>query len=275
MPTKLMRRLFTALLLITCALSVPPVHAATTTAAKPSPLLYLSATTSDTAYAGWPLQVCVTLVAPPAQEAPCNLAILNAAWTAALHVQIKDARGKPADWPLHLVAATAPTLTLDAKQQGIAIWWLSPEETTQLAVGTYTLIATLDTTVSARANAWVGKAMSRPLTMTVVADPGQATPALRALRATNFAWYYLTRGEHAAALKQVDVMLADNPHSITGLCVKGSILEAMNDITGANEAVNTALDAYAALHAEEPPPPDLLQLQARLISRLLKSEENH
>ena len=113
-------------------------------------------------FPGWPLIVEGVLLHPagfqPGGAAkPLRLAHENHPWCDDLRLEVRDAQGQSQNWPLQLAAKPADSVTLDRNSDVELAWWLSPEATTTLTVGTYEITVLLDTTESTVSDAWKGR----------------------------------------------------------------------------------------------------------------------
>jgi len=173
--------------------------------------------------------------------------VLPADWPKSIRFQVRradDSAIQP-DWPVSLlVAPVRQGLVLDGTATTEAIWSLSPEAAAQLAAGSWQVVAILDTAASASADAWRGRAVSEPMTVTIKPRP-QSLPAAEGEQdALEVSRYYAAAGQWDHSLEAAREAAALNPDSIEAHTLIGDALSAKGDNQAAMKAFQTAMAAF-------------------------------
>jgi len=173
--------------------------------------------------------------------------VLPADWPKSIRFQVRRADDSviQPDWPVSLlVAPERPGLVLDGTATTEAIWSLSPEAAAQLAAGSWQVVAILDTAASASADAWRGRAVSEPMTVTIKPRP-QSLPAAEGEQdALEVSRYYAAAGQWDHSLEAAREAAALNPDSIEAHTLIGDALSAKGDNQAAMKAFQTAMAAF-------------------------------
>lgn len=251
------------------------LHAALAQSELSSPSVSLSVNGQETvqAYRGRPLLARVEIFneALMRNTATTNVQLISGgsnAWTAAVQLEIVDSTGTAID-PVLLPANSATgTLTLTAELGGEVGWWLTPEATTNLAPGVYTLRAVLNTTNASEG--WQGLSRSRAVTVILGHEPASLAPELVAekfLRATDYAVW---SGEFARANSLIDQLLSLQSTNVTALTRKGDLLAFMGQDRHALEFYQFALQACSLRHSDPDaePPEALLKRHNALLAKV-------
>lgn len=190
-------------------------------------------------------------------------------WASAfsLHLSGPDRKPLPLKAVLSSARPSTPTAALDSDADAEARWLVAPEDT-QLAVGKYELVVTLDAPGGADAG-WSGRAASPPVQLTITAPPSPVTPAWAEHERLVKSHYAQARGDIAAARAEIDALLSTQPENVTALAVKGNLQEAANDKEGALKTYELALSIVAKRDVEAPEPPTYLLHRQRELSLAL------
>jgi tetratricopeptide (TPR) repeat protein len=173
--------------------------------------------------------------------------VVLADWPKSIHFQVRradDSAIQP-DWPVSLlVAPERQGLVLDGTATTEAIWSLSPEAAAQLAAGSWQVIAILDTAAGASADAWRGRAVSEPVTVTIKPRPSSLSAAEGEQDALEVSRYYAAAGQWDQSLEAARKAAALNSDSIEAHTLIGDALSAKGDNQAAMQAFQTAMSAF-------------------------------
>lgn len=261
--------LFIAILLLWLTLPAAPA------ASDPPPSLLLSVNgqSAAEAYRGWPILVRVEIFSESLMQNPgsTNVQIISSGsngWGSSLHLEVADSTG--ATIPVLPLPANAPTgaLTLTSDLGGESGWWLSPQVTSNLTAGTYTLQAVLITTNSTEG--WRGVARSRKTTVRIADQPASPSPAFLAEQFLRGADYAVWRDDLDQANQLLDELLAAQPANGAALSRKGDLLAFRGLNREALEFYQFALQVCFArhTHADAEPPQALLKRHRDAMSKL-------
>ena len=218
---------------------------------------------------GWPLIIRASVTSVDGQ--PVNISLKSGSWTQALHLSITNQAGAALNWPVQLVPAAAPALSLSGIGNGRAFWLVSPSDTTAIADGTYNLSVTLDTTSTAASGSWAGSLKSNRATVQFEDEPASLTPTDVSHKYMAIAAYSRLHGDTQDALTALDTWMKLQPDDLEGYEEKGDLLAAAGDYAHALVLYQTALQKFAASNPDPQEPPTLLQVgQADLAARLAK-----
>jgi hypothetical protein len=219
-------------------------------------------------FRGWPLIIRAT--ARAAGNSAVTLATTGP-WPGSVKLIVIANGGGPAAWPLVATPGATSSMALGTLTEADATWTLAPEFTRTLAPVRYVVTAELDTTGTAAPDGWKGVVRSARLDIEVVEEPvtlSSADSVWKPLLGSRFAQL---RGDAAGALSIVEAWLASNPVSITVLSRKAELLDVLGRSREALAVVGQALDLFFNEHPKPTEPPEgLLQLQDRLIAKLMK-----
>ncbi len=231
-------------------------------------------------YRGWPLVIECALLHPnafDANAAPILIAATNGPWINALSLKVQDSQNQPVNWNFHAAPFTNETLMLTATSGGRMLWWLAPSDTTNLAFGDFTILATLSTTNVTRTNAWLGVANSVPIHLSITNEPVPLSSAQIEQKHLLFADYALLTGNSAQAQLEVNALLLSAPTNIGGLRYDAYLKQTAGLFDDALQSLEKALDQVAIQSPDATEPPDELlakaaNLQAMLAPPILTSE---
>ena len=204
-------------------------------------------------FAGSPLIVTASAVLWEGTAA--NVAVSNGAWTSALRLTIRNAKGEDQSWPLLLLPPASNTLALTETAGGEAIWVLAATDAAKIAAGVYRISVTLDTSTSAATAAWKGVASSRTSSVTFSAEPASLTQPQQLRKFLLLADAALLSGDNAGAAQNVDRALALKADHIPALDRKGGLLVRARKLDEAQQVFQQELDAFRQQFpgAVEPP----------------------
>ena len=246
------------ILLITLTIVMPVSIASAVTGTTPLITASVNESVRAELYRGWPLLLEVALLHPePFADNPSPLLIDSgtAPWNDAVRIEIRDTNDQVQVWSLVLFNITSNTLTLDGNGAGQLIYYLTPEKTAQLALGSYSIKAVLNTTNSTNPQAWKGIEGSVPVELTLRDEPPILTPNQREIRQQLMASYHLFRDDVSQANAAIDALLVSKPDSIPGLSFKSYLLQLEERNFEAerllSSAIKIVLDSFP--DAQEPP----------------------
>ena len=227
------------------------------------------------AYQGSPLLLSATAYHPTRFSTKTILTPLvinaqNGSWANTVQLALIDGTGTPQNWPIQLIAPPAGSLTLDQTTVGKLTWVVAPSATSAIAPGTYTAIATLDTTASAGNTGWNGITISYTVSIQISPLPSPLTADQQEEQATLLATYDHLLGNNTQAIADLDSFLTQNPNAIGALSLKGNFLEQMGQTADGLGAYDTAVAAFYAADPNPSEAPEVLLIpQGRLRSALL------
>jgi tetratricopeptide (TPR) repeat protein len=173
--------------------------------------------------------------------------VLPADWPKYLHLQVRraDNTAVQPDWPVSpLTAPDRKALVLDGTATTEGTWALSPEAAAQLAPGSWQLVAILDTVAGATADAWRGRAVSQPVSITIKPRPPSLPAAEAEQDALEAARYHAAAGQWDKSLEAARKAAVLNRDSIEAHTLIGDALSAGGDNQGAMRAYQTAMAAF-------------------------------
>jgi hypothetical protein len=200
---------------------------------------------------------------------PLKLTLKEGTWADAVSLEVKNEKGEALRWPFHLAPAGAETLALDAETTGALDWWLTAEETAQIAEGTYKVVGVLDTRAAAAEGAWKGIVRSPSVAVRInkePASPGVQQQEEKYLLLANLAHL---RGDARQATARIDELLAKQPRSLAGLAFKVELLADAGKTEAALELVELAIGTFFSKYPDAQEPPfELLHTQQLLEEKL-------
>ena len=202
---------------------------------------------------------------------PLPINAQNGSWANTVHLVVTDSSGTTQNWPAQMVTIPAGPLSLDQTNEGTLSWVVAPSATASIAPGTYTAIATIDTTASAGTTGWKGQTSSYSASIEIGAAPATPTPAQSEEQAALLATYDDLLGNDAQAVADLDRFLPQQPDSVRALELKGRFLEHAGETDAALDAYDQAVDAFFAANPGplDEQPVELLESQGRARSKLL------
>src|SRR5713226_285518 len=225
---------------------------------EPSISLSVNGPGQSQIFRGWPILIRLEVWHAQVtnhKALPMILAAKEGPWSGAQTLEVTDGRGQAQRWPLHLATVTEKLLTLTATKGGELIWWLSPDETAQIPVGKYRLLATLDTTQSAAKDGWKGRSVSEPFSIDLQSPPAQLTEEQHLARYFLLASYHLVRKDSQQAVGAINEVLKAQPNHIRGLAFKGDLLAADGKTDEAISLYQQALKEYEKKYPKSKQPP--------------------
>lgn len=229
---------------------------------------------------GWPLMIRVRLLHPDmmhfdTSDTPITIAAPTSPWSNALSIEVRNELGVLQNWsPQADAGGLGSTLTLDSVTSGFTSWIVSPEQSALIPLGTYNILATLDTRAVLDPFAWKGIARSVPGTLIVDAD-SQSLPADEdSYKNRLLAAYEIWHGEPSAALARLDSFLVLHPNDVSVLEMTGDELSSSGNPGEALQAYNRALKEFGAQTPGPPSPPmEMLIERNQLFEGMLTSVE--
>ena len=230
-------------------------------------------------YRGSPLVLTALLLHPDWPSASAAAAPIPIAhpvdWSQLVRFEVTAPDGTLLAWPIVLIPAAAPRVTLDHAVTATLRATVSPAATLQLASGSYRVRAVLDATGVTQAGAYQGRVQSAS-TRFELRDPiGQPSApqdeALGVLQAT----FLLLTGDSAGARVELESLLARQPSSIAALTALSDLDYQQGFLDQAIDGIDAALAAWSALpdpsfdpEYSEPPVPLLERQHAMLNTRI-------
>jgi hypothetical protein len=203
-------------------------------AAQTPPSLSLRVNGGAPAVRGWPMLVEVIALSPDPEIE----------WTEVVRLQVNDADGQAAFWPLERLLSPHRTL----------IYRLTPEQTAAITEGVYELGVLL-----------AGNAAA-VLELKMEAEWESPTREQLEQKTSVLANYRFLIGDMGGALIAVDQLRGQYPESIVGLLLKGDLAA---ELRSDEEAARAYADALSRLPADHPAPRALLRRYHELLEPLL------
>jgi uncharacterized protein (TIGR03437 family) len=225
-------------------LAAAALHAQSAPAPSPQLGLDINAQADAVVARGWPLLIRAAVISSDGQ--PVSIALKSGAWTQALKLIVIDANGAAQNWPLQLLPPANNTLSLSGVANAEAVWLVAPADTANIAVATYTLAVTLDTTATAASGAWNGAISGNGASIQIQVEPGSLTAQQEASKYIALSAYSHLLGDDASAASALDTLLAHQPDLSTAYTMKGDLLAAAGDWSGAVTQYNNALIKFTA-----------------------------
>jgi len=230
---------------------------------------------------GSPLLLEVDLLHPDSfasNPQPLLIDMVTAPWSSAVRIEIKDTNDQAQVWPLSLFSLTSNNLALDGSTGGQLLYYLTPEQTATLALGSYTIEVQLNTTNSTSLLAWKGVVQSVPVDLAVADEPPTLTPDERAMKQQLLASYHLLQDDASQAGAEIDALLATYPDSIAGLSFKSYLLQLEGRNVEAEQLLSRAIEITDASFPDAQEPPvelirrrnEFLKLPGPIVIRLIK-----
>jgi hypothetical protein len=204
---------------------------------------------------GWPLLIRAAVISADGRQV--QIALKSGAWTQALHLAITNAGGIVQNWPVQLVPATTPALSLSGITNAEAVWLVAPTSTTSIADGVYNLSVTLDTTATAANGSWAGTATSNAASVQFEVEPTTLSAADTASKYLAIAAYGRFRGDTQGAETALDTLISLQPNALEAYTEKGDLLAAGGNYVGALVLYQQALQKF---HATNPNPAEPLTI---------------
>ncbi|QOY90611.1 tetratricopeptide repeat protein [Paludibaculum fermentans] len=256
-----MKMLILSAALTACALAQPPAR----------PLIGVTVNGGAQARIdpGWPVVVSVSMAAG---DEPVKLGLKEGSWLEAVSVILESPDG------------TSPALTRSARVQPDSVelqdldmvtaeFVLSPEVTSQLALGAYRVRAVYDPQEQQAEGAWAEQIASGSASFEISQDPPQDEAAHQAARLLILSNWSEIQGDAEQAMAWVDELLTAQPSHYTAKVRKAELLESAGRFT---EALSLLDDVEVQLRANFPdathPPTLIHKRQADLLEKILGGE---
>ena len=256
--------------------SVAPVASVATAPPVPEPVLGLSANdaTSIVLFQGSPLLLEVELMHPDAFDpsadaSPIGIPAAPTSWAQNVSVEVTTDTGDVVAWPIDSPPAPAGDLRLDSSTQGTLFSSISPANTVGLTPGDYALSAKLDTQSATAPGAFVGVVEAVPVTIHVVARPGQLAPADEIRDLDLLARYHAFAGDLAAARTAAENLSLLHPESPLGFALLSDFDAAAGNVSQALASIEQAVAAFYAANPDAQEPPTSLLVQRRSLRNQL------
>jgi len=254
---------------------------AQTGAVAPVPELTLSVNNRFAAAVsqGWPI-ILELQVSHPDQFLPNGnvdpvvLSTSTASWTDAVQITVQDASGTPQSWSFTLVplpAGTPASATLGSDVVARLFWTLSPSKSQSLPAGVYQVIATLDTTSTARGGSFNGQVQTSA-SVTITPEPSPLPAAQEQDKFTILTAYDLLQGNDTQALTDTNTLVANQPNNSDALLLQGDVLMAQGQLQQAIAAYTQADSIFTTSFPNSIEPEKLIdgrlnQARAQMISQ--------
>ncbi len=218
---------------------------------------------------GWPVVVSVSVAAG---DEPVQLGLQEGSWLDAVSVAIEAPDG------------SSPAMTRSARLQPDAVelreldmvtveFVLSPEETSQLALGNYRVHAVYDPRGKQAEGAWAERIAAKSARFQLSQDPPQDEPAHQAAKLLDLSNWSEIQGDSTQAMAWVDELLTAQPSHCTAKVRKAELLEAAGLFT---QALGLLDEVEVQLRADFPdttrPPTLIHKRQADLLEKILGGE---
>jgi hypothetical protein len=224
-------------------------------------------------FRGMPMLVSVNLANPTIGSDDASPLIIAAAigvWTNSIRLNVLDASGNAQHWPFSSMITPGATIILDNTRSAQVDWWLTPEQTVNLATGSYSITATLDTAAVTLADTWRGIIEPPPANIEIMDEPATLTEAQAENKYSQLAGYELFRKNGTNALNQINQLLANYPTNLAGLRIKAQALDALGRTGEAHDVALQAIESfYARNTTAQEPPTTLFMLESALEETLL------
>lgn len=242
---------------------------------EPGQLVISSSTeTGARLYASWPLIISADLwrkIPVPDDQgqtpalSPITIKAKNGSWREALVLEVKNAAGDTATWPVHPVSHSDQSLVLGVDDSATARWWLDPDETEALPAGTYTLTVSFNPSLADGLPAYM---VRDRFYLTIEKEPNPLDPALESAKQYQMADFSLFKGDAKTAGEIVDKLLAADPENIGGLSLKSKLLAGEGKNLEAANTLGDALTVYNRKYPDADPPLGLLHQRSEILKKL-------
>lgn len=197
---------------------------------------------------GWPMVITVGLFAPGGEGGvpapPLTLAAAAGPWSGLLRLEVADAQGQAAAWPVRPAFTPSATITLDEQTFGQMVYVLAGDETALLAPGDYTVGAILETGANAAAGSWTGVARSLEAELKVVAAPAALSPEQARRKARLRIEAALWLGDPETAVIAAQELAAAQPDSYQAWALQGEVLAAAGRAAESAAAYSRAAELF-------------------------------
>jgi hypothetical protein len=179
----------------------------------------------------------------------------SGSWSNAVHLLVTDEQGVLQPWNFELAHAPAGAQILGSGNVADLAWRLAPEETAGVPAGLYRIVAYLDSMAVGAPFDDLNTISSGSVVLTLSAPTAPQSDQRRAERRLLFADYYILGDDDAAALAEVDALLAEQPMHVRGLAYRAQLLRLDGRLLESLDSYAEALNAFIEANpdAEEPP----------------------
>lgn len=218
---------------------------------------------------GWPLLISVSI---SAGDKPSRLALREGAWRNAVSVTIEAPGGEPIE--LQSTNRVQPDM---ADLQDLAMvsaeFYLDPDTTQQLPLGSYKIRAAFDPFGNQADDAWGARLESVPAFFELNQDPPEDEAAHQAERLLLFSYWNEWHEDRDQAMANIEELLAAQPRHSSAHMRKADLLEAAGRLTEALQELDQ-LEVMLREDSPDAPSPNLLHhRQAVLLDRILAPAE--
>jgi hypothetical protein len=141
-----------------------------------------------------------------------------------------------------------------------------------LPEGKFDVTATIDTTKSAKQDAWTGRVASSPTSFELRQEPSPLPPTVVSQKQMLLAWTAALESRPKDAADAVDALLLLQPRNIGALTFKGDLLAQAGDDREALDCYEKALDIFDERNPDAPEPPlFLLSKHQALLEKALRA----
>jgi len=234
-------------------------------------MLSPSAETGTQLYASWPLIISVNLwrtAATPDDKGnaptlePITIKAKEGSWREALVIEVKSASGAVVKLPLHPVKQSDSSVTIGADDSASAQWWLEPDETQDLAVGTYKIVVYFDFKLVDGLPDKVGRDVFH---LRIANEPSPLDKETEFEKQLQMAMLSMFKGDSKTANDLVDKLLAADSENIGGHRFKARLLLAEGKKNEAVSSLDNALTAYHKKYPDACPPAGLFEERADIL----------
>ncbi len=174
---------------------------------RPAIGLTVNGQTPATVYRGWPVMVQASLLSM--DGVAVRLSVDGAPWFSASRLKVSGEDEAPVSWPVKMEPPDGDdALTLDADTRGQVLWSLPPDASLNLQEGFYTIALEVNTSASARPDAWRGVARSLPVLVTVALEPQSLSPEQDASKSMLLAEWKAFGADFDGAIAVLDGLLS-------------------------------------------------------------------
>ncbi|MGJ5820288.1 tetratricopeptide repeat protein [Paludibaculum fermentans] len=218
---------------------------------------------------GWPVVVSISIAAG---DDPARLALKEGSWQDAVSITLDAPDGHSPEW------TRSPRIQPDSVElkdldMVTVEFVLSPEQTSQMALGSYRVRAAFDPQGQQAEGAWAERISATAARLEISQEPPQDKAAHQASRLLVLSNWSEILGDTAQAMAWVEELLSAQPSHYTAKVRKAELLEAAGRLT---EALNLLDEVEVQLRADFPafpqPPTLIRKRQADLLEKILGGE---
>jgi hypothetical protein len=175
---------------------------------------------------------------------PIRLQNKQGQWFPLVRLVVRNADGQVVAWPWVLEAKPAGVLELNHTTEGTVSGFLSPEASSQLAPGRYTLTLVLDSTRDGAVGSFQGRQEASPASIDILSVATVLTPEAEVLEAWKRSDYFLARGANDRAREVSRAIAAKYPARHDAIGTQAHVLAMTGDVDGAEALFSQAATLY-------------------------------